>query len=92
MPKLAFICFIQQKRKRKKNDKKKKRWDVPSGPVVKTPRFHCRRLGFHPPAAEVGELRFHMQSGQQKKKRLPCWLVQRKNAPSSFLFHWAPLG
>ena len=25
MPKLAFICFIQQKRKRKKNDKKKKR-------------------------------------------------------------------
>ena len=23
-------------------------WDFPGGPVVKTPRFHCRGCGFDP--------------------------------------------
>ena len=76
---------------RKRKEEKKKRWDVPSGPIVKTPRFHCRRLGFHPPAAEVGEHSPHAEWPTEKKEVL-CWLVQRKNAPSSFLFPWAPLG
>ena len=32
----------------KANDKEACRWDFPGGPVVKTPRFHCRECGFDP--------------------------------------------
>ena len=53
---------------RKRKEEKKKRWDVPSGPIVKTPRFHCRRLGFHPPAAEVGEHSPHAEWPTEKKE------------------------
>ena len=38
--------------------------DFPGGPVVKTPRFHCRGHGFSP----CGELRSHMPCGTAKKQ------------------------
>ena len=41
--------------------------DFPGGPVVKTPRFHCRGHGV---PSLVGELRSYMPRGTAKKKML----------------------
>ena len=41
-----------------------KKWDLPGGPVVKTPRFHCRGRRFDP---LVGELRSRMPHSVAKK-------------------------
>ena len=40
--------------------------DVPGGPVVKTPYFHCRGHGF----VLVEELRFHVTCGVAKKIKI----------------------
>ena len=46
--------------------------DFPGGPVVKTPRFHCRGLGFNQGSwilSLVRELRSHMPGSEAKKKK-----------------------
>ena len=42
------------------------RRDFPGGPVVRTPRFHCRGSGFNPWS---GELRSRKPTGMAKKER-----------------------
>ena len=48
--------------------------DLPGGPVLKTPRFHCRGRGFDP---LVRELRFHGPRSPDKR------LKKKKSALSS---------
>ena len=40
--------------------------EFPGGPVVRTPRFHCRGLRFHP---WFGELRPHKLCGVAKREK-----------------------
>ena len=43
--------------------------NLPGGPVVKTPQFHCRGLGFDPGwGTKIPQA---AQGGQKKKKNLP---------------------
>ena len=44
-------------------------WDFPGSPVVKTPCFHCRGLGFDPwPGGAYRQGRSHMPGGTAKNK------------------------
>ena len=63
----------------KKKKRKKERvyvWDFPSGPVVKTPRFQCRRLGSIPGWGT--KIPHAMCCGQMNK-----YFILKKNASSS---------
>ena len=48
--------------------------DFPGGPVVKTPRFHCRGPGI---LSLVGELRSNVPRGAAKKRKKATGLKQK---------------
>ena len=51
-------------------------WDFPGSPVVKTPCFHCRGLGFDPwPGGAERQGRSHMPGGMAKKKKKKIMLI-----------------
>ena len=49
-------------------------WNFPGSPVVKTPHFHCVRLGFNP----WWETKTLPATGRAKKKKKNLWLQNEK--------------
>ena len=43
-------------------------WNFPGGPVVKTPCFHCRGLGFYSWLGNYNKIPHSSQCGQKGKK------------------------